>query len=498
MAKTLMIVGTSSGAGKSLLVSALGRLALKRGFKVAPFKAQNMSLQSYITLDGGEIGLAQALQAKACGVEPEVHFNPILLKAEGKQGSQVILHGKVYKTLKPEKYYQEKDKLWDYVKASLKYLSKKYELLIIEGAGSPAEINLLDVDIVNMRVAEYLNSPVFLVGDIDKGGVFASLYGTMELLKFYKARWFSLIKGFIINKFRGDARILLPGIKKLEKLSNKNCYGIIPYFENLAISEEDGFNLPTRKEFLAREKDFIKITVLRLKYISNFYDFDPFRWEPDVELVYSLRTEDIVNADIIIIPGSKKTIEDLKTLKKLGIKEVLKKALRRGAELIGICGGFQMLGEVIKDPFQVESMKKEIKTLGFLEVETEFYPEKITTQVEASSLIEKDFHKLWGYEIHMGRTFGNLNLFKIKRLATGEETLDGFIKGRVWGTYLHGIFHNDSFRRALINRHRIKKGWKPIEFTYSYNKFLERNFNFLADLIEKHLEIEKIFELIKK
>ena len=219
MAKTLMIVGTSSGAGKSLLVSALGRLALKRGFKVAPFKAQNMSLQSYITLDGGEIGLAQALQAKACGVEPEVHFNPILLKAEGKQGSQVILHGKVYKTLKPEKYYQEKDKLWDYIKASLKYLSKKFELLIIEGAGSPAEINLLDVDIVNMRVAEYLNSPVFLVGDIDKGGVFASLYGTMELLKFYKARWFSLIKGFIINKFRGDARILLPGIKKLEKCS---------------------------------------------------------------------------------------------------------------------------------------------------------------------------------------------------------------------------------------------------------------------------------------
>ena len=497
MAKALMIVGTSSGAGKSLLVTALGRLALRRGFKVAPFKAQNMSLQSYITLDGGEIGLAQALQAKACGTLPEVHFNPILLKTEGKQGSQVILHGKVYKTLKPQEYYQERDKLWEYVKTSLEYLFQKYDLLVIEGAGSPAEINLLDVDIVNMKVSEYLNAPVLLVGDIDKGGVFASLYGTMELLKLYKEHWFLLIKGFIINKFRGDVEILLPGIKKLENLTSKKCYGILPYLEDHGISEEDGFSLPSRKEFLAKGKETVKITVLRLKYISNFYDFDPFRWEPDVELVYSLRPEDIVNADVVIIPGSKKTVEDLTILKNLKTKEILKEALKRGAELVGICGGFQMLGKTIKDPFQVESSQKEIKASGFLEVETEFYPEKITTQVEAESLMEKDFQKLWGYEIHMGRTVGDLNLFKIKRLATGEEALDGSSKGNVWGTYLHGIFHNDSFRRDLINRHRIKKGLKPVEFTYSYNEFLEAQIDFLANFVERHLEIERIFELVE-
>ncbi len=492
-----MITGTSSGAGKSLLVTALGRIAINRGIKTAPFKAQNMSLQSYVTPEGGEIGLAQAIQAKACYVEPSIHFNPILLKPSGKQGSQVILHGKVYSTLTPLEYYQKVNKLWEKVKTSLEFLSEKYELLIIEGAGSPAEINLFDVDIVNMKVAEYLNAPVLLVADIDRGGVFASIYGTLELLKMHKKNWNYLIKGFIINKFRGKKSILLPGIKKIEELTNKKCFGIVPFIENCAISEEDSLALPYRKEFFTGSEDTVKITVLRLKYISNFYDFDPLRWEPDVELVYSLRKEDILNSDIVIIPGSKKTIEDYTLLKKLGIKETLKKVLERGGEIIGICGGFQMLGEIIKDPQAVESTKKEVKTLGLLEVETIFSPEKITTQVRAESLKNKNYKNLWGYEIHMGRTYGNLNLFKIKRLATGEETLDGSVKENVWGTYLHGLFFNDTFRRDILNKHRIKKGFPPLEFTYSYEDFFNAQIDYLAQLVENSLEIEKIFKLLQ-
>lgn len=493
-----MIQGTSSGAGKSLLVMALGRIAKKRGFKVAPFKAQNMSLQSYITLDGGEIGLAQALQAKACGVEPEVHFNPILLKTSGEQGSQVILHGKLYKTLKPKEYYQEKNFLWKYVKESLEILNQKYELLVIEGAGSPAEINLLSAEIVNMAVAEFLKAPVILVGDIDKGGVFASLYGTAELLKLYKKEYFELIKGYIINKFRGDVEILLPGIKKISDLLRKPCLGVLPYFEDLGISEEDGLALPYFVQKLASHKEAVKVVILRLKYISNFYDFDPFKYEPDVELIYSLRKEDLLSADLIIIPGSKKTIEDLFLLKKLKLDEILKEAAKKGIEIIGICGGFQMLGEVIKDPDGVESPYKEVKGLGLLETETVFYPEKITTQVSATYLKNSAFNSLWGYEIHKGITKGDLNLFKIKRLATQEETLDGSQKNSVWGTYLHGIFHNDEFRRYIINHHRVKKGLVPLNQIYSYSQFQENRIENLAHLVEKYLDIESIFKLIEK
>ncbi|MCS7279586.1 MAG: cobyric acid synthase [Thermodesulfobacteriaceae bacterium] len=498
MAKALMIQGTSSGAGKSLLVMALGRIAKRRGLKVAPFKAQNMSLQSYVTLEGGEIGLAQALQAKACGVEPEVHFNPILLKASGEQGSQVIVHGKVYKTLKPKDYYQERNYLWEYVKKSLEILSSKYELLVIEGAGSPAEINLLEAEIVNMAVAEFLKAPVILVGDIDKGGVFASLYGTVELLKLYKKEYFDLIKGYIINKFRGEVEILIPGIKKISRLLEKPCLGVLPYFENLGLSEEDGLSLPYFVQKLASHQEAIKIVILRLKYISNFYDFDPFKYEPDVELIYSLRKEDLLNADIIIIPGSKKTIEDFFLIKNLRLDEALKEAVKKGIEVIGVCGGFQMLGEVIKDPENVESSYKEVKTLGLLEVETHFYPQKITTQVSATYLKNPTFTSLWGYEIHKGVCLGDLNLFKIKRLAHQEETLDGSQKGTTWGTYLHGIFHNDEFRRHLINRHRIKKGLPPLTKTYSYFEFQELQIENLANLVEKYLDLEALFKLIER
>ncbi len=492
MAKALMIQGTSSGAGKSLVVTALCRIAKNLGFKVAPFKAQNMSLQSFITKDGGEIGLAQALQAMSAGVEPDIHMNPILLKADGNRGSQVILHGRVYKTLKPKEYYAEKKKLWNKVLESLECLKKYYELLIVEGAGSPAEINLRDSDIVNMAVAEYLKAPVILVGDIDKGGVFASIYGTIKLV----GKSEKLIKGFVINKFRGDVEILKPGIKEIEDLCQKPCLGVLPYFENLALSSEDSLGLSYHKAFSPEKNKPIKIVVLRLKYISNFSDFDPLKYEPDVELLYSLRKEDLLSADVVIIPGSKRTVEDLLWLKNLKIDKILKYLAENGIEIIGLCGGFQMLGKILKDPEKVESDLKEVKGLGLLEIETTFYPEKITTQAEGYYNFKQDL-KVWGYEIHMGESEGDLNLFTIKRFATGETKKEGSQKENVWGTYLHGIFENDEFRRFILNKVRDKKGLPPLEKTYSYKKLREITFNTLAKLVEKHLNMEKIWSLIK-
>jgi len=485
-----MIQGTCSNAGKSLIVTALCRLMKRKGIKASPFKAQNMSLQSFITKDGGEIGLAQAIQAWAAGTEPDIHMNPVLLKASGEQGSQVIVHGKVYKTMKPKEYYSEKRKLWNAVTQSLDYLSGKYEVLVVEGAGSPAEINLIDHDIVNMAVARHLNAPVIIVGDIDRGGVFASIYGTVKLLSSCE----NLIKGFIINKFRGDVDILIPGIREMEKLIDKPCFGIIPYLHDTGLSAEDGFSL-TESEMPSKSGE-IKIVILRLGYISNFSDFDPLKFEPDVELLYSLKKEDLLNADIVIIPGSKKTVEDLKLIKNLGIDKTLKELADKGTEIVGICGGFQMLGRKLIDPYGVESSINEIEGIGLLPVETEFYPQKITTQVEGYLNPEPSI-KIKGYEIHMGVSYGKIDLFSIKRTTTGENLLEGSVEGNVWGTYVHGVFESDSLRRWLINRHRIKKGIKPLENTFSWQKMKESFIENLADNIEKHLLMEAIWRLIE-
>ena len=495
-AKALVVVGTSSGAGKSLIVSALCRIAVNSGIKVCPFKAQNMSLQSYVTRDGGEIGLAQALQAFASKLEPRREFNPILLKATGK-GSQVMLMGKVYGTLSPKEYYEKKGFFWEKVRSALEVLKEEYELIVVEGAGSPAEINLLDSDIVNLRIASELKAPAILVADIDKGGVFASIYGTEKLLKIFAPSQHKALKGFVINKFRGDPDILQPGITAIEDLTGLKCYGIIPFFEDLKIAEEDGAGLPLRRYYF-KENLFekVKVVVLRLKFIANFWDFDPLVLEPDVELVYSLRHEDILNADAVIIPGSKNTVADLKFLRKLGLDEVLKQAVKKGVELVGICGGFQMLGEVIRDPDCVESEEKEVKALGLLEAETIFVGEKVTTQVLAETDQLGSYENLWGYEIHMGRTYGDLFLFKAKRLATGEEVIDGSKKKSVWGTYFHGIFTNDDFRRGFLNRLREKKGLKPASTQINYFKELESTIDALARQVKKFVDVKELWSLV--
>lgn len=510
MAKALMIQGTGSGAGKSLLVTALCRIFNNRGIKVAPFKAQNMALNSYITKDGGEIGRAQALQAEAARIEPSIDMNPVLLKASGERGCQVIVHGKVFGNYEAKRYYSLKESLWLYVKESFDKLMEQYELVVIEGAGSPAEINLMDSDIVNMRMAKYARAPVLLVGDIDRGGVFASLYGTVKLL----GRQSRFVKAFIINKFRGDMEILKPGLQMIKDRTGRPVIGVLPYIKDIGLPEEDGLALQKTKPHssafslqpMVSLQPLIKIVVVQLQYISNFTDFDPFLYEPDVELLYSSNPSDIENADIVIVPGTKNTVKDLLFLKERRLDGSIKKAYEKGIHIIGICGGYQILGQWIYDPMQVETTVKEIEGIGLLNIETLFDTTKITSQVEAElntlafSLQPSAF--LRGYELHMGVSRGDIGLFKMKRLSLQpsvfslQPILDGSMNGHCWGTYIHGIFENDHFRRAIINSARIKKGLEPVSLTYSYRELKDHAIESVSKTIEKHLDMSFIRGLI--
>jgi len=519
MSKALMIQGTGSGVGKSLIVTGLCRIFRDIGIKVAPFKAQNMALNSFITKEGGEIGRAQALQAEAAGIEPCNDMNPILLKAAGESGCQVILNGKVHSNMKAQEYYAFSKKAWETVKSAYDRLSNHYDLIVIEGAGSPAEINLQKEEIVNMRIARYAGAPVILVGDIDKGGVFASLYGTVELLKDSSSGLNGLsdadyIKAFIVNKFRGDINILRPGLRMIEDKTKKPVIGVLPYISNTGLAEEDGLALQRQNTEHRTQNTDIRIVVVKLQYISNFTDFDPLMYEPDVELLYSLRKEDINTADLIIIPGSKNTVKDLLYLEESGMKKYIESVVKNGVPLIGICGGYQMLGKKIYDPFGIESNYKEIDGIGLLDIETTIEKTKITSQVEAEltdcgmriaecgirkSEIQNPKSKinLKGYEIHMGITTGDIGLFKIKRLCHVDSSLithhsslvlDGSSNGNVWGTYIHGIFDNDVFRTMLLNTIRQRKGLPPKE-AIDYAEIKEEAINKWADILRNSIDI---------
>ncbi len=526
MAKAVMIQGTGSGAGKSLIAAALCRIFSDKGMRVAPFKAQNMALNSFITHEGGEIGRAQALQAEAARVIPGVDMNPILLKASGDMGSQVIIRGKAYRHMKATEYYAFRKEAWKAVTSSYRKLSKAYDVIVLEGAGSPAEINLMDVDIVNMAAAKLAKAPVFLVGDIDKGGVFASLYGTVELL----GRDGSRIQGFIINKFRGDPAILQPGLDMITAKTGKRVIGVLPYASDLGLPEEDGLSL--RSASTPKGETSVRIVVVRLKYISNFTDFDPLDQEPDVELLYSNNPSDIENADMVIIPGSKNTVKDLLFLKERGLDQNIRRACSKGIRIMGMCGGYQMLGKRILDPQGIESEHAEVEGLGLLDIETLFEKEKITCQGEAElnriadcGLRIADWNcaeKLKGYEIHMGTSTGAIGLFKLRRLAVesairqdpsppfslplkgrgrggdafavpqSEIVLDGSRKGNCWGTYLHGIFDNNEFRRSLLNGIRESKGLPSVAVGVDYAAVKEKAIDNLADMVRKHLDIDFI------
>lgn len=508
-----MIQGTGSGAGKSLIVAALCRIFSDQGVNVAPFKSQNMALNSFITAEGGEIGRAQALQAKAARLAPSNDMNPILLKVSGESGSQVIIHGKVHSTMKAREYYAFRNEAWKPVVESYKRLSQKHELIIIEGAGSPAEINLIDVDIVNMAMAKHAKAPVVLVGDIDKGGVFASLYGTVKLL----GRDSRHIKGFVINKFRGDRAILDPGLKMIFDKTGKPVIGVLPYLSDIGLPEEDGLALSKKPGVRSQEsgESAVKVVVVLLKYISNFTDFDPFALESDTEVLYSDDAKDIETADLVIIPGSKNTVADLLLLQKKELVRSIRKAFEKGAQLIGICGGYQMLGRKIDDPHGAESSHKSIDGIGLLNIETVFEKEKQTCLVEAEVVNNselgirnaewKNNQSLKGYEIHMGTSTGDIGLFKVRRVAdnstslipSSEFILDGSMNKNCWGTYIHGIFENDSFRQEVVNRLRLKKGLPLPNSGASYVESQEKALDRLAAAFREHIDMDFIQGLVK-
>ena len=496
MAKALMFQGTGSGVGKSFLVAALCRILKEDGFKVAPFKAQNMALNSFVTREGGEIGRAQALQAEAASVTPTVYMNPVLLKASGEKGAQVILLGKVHSTMTAKNYYDFKEQAWKAVLEGWNRLSNEYDIVVIEGAGSPAEINLMDKEIVNMAVARLAEAPVILVGDIDRGGVFASLFGTVGLLE-DDARY---IKGFIINKFRGDIDILRPGNELIEQKTGIPVIGVLPYLKDTGLPEEDGLSLSTERVF--GENLSVKITVLRIPFISNFTDFDPFIAEPEVSLFYSLRNEDILSSDMVIVPGSKNTTRDLAFLKSNGLDEILKRAIKKGIPVVGICGGYQMLGQVIKDPELIEGTEKETRGLGLLDIETVFEEPKITCQVRAKMLSDGPFfskvkEEIIGYEIHMGRSVVNTEgLFSIVRSPQGQKVIDGSANGLCWGTYIHGVFDNDAFRWEIIQALRHRRGLPPTDRLINYRQYRLQAIKRWARIVRENTDIDYLYRLL--
>ena len=486
--KSLMVQGTCSGAGKSLLVAGLCRIFSDLGVRVAPFKSQNMALNSFATPDGAEIGRAQALQAEASRVLPTSDMNPVLLKATGDSASQVIVHGHAVGNMTAKKYYTYRDEAWRAVEQSLERLAATYELIVVEGAGSPAEINLSDVEIVNMRVARHLNCPVLLVGDIDRGGVFASLYGTVALTG-NDAR---MIKGFVINKFRGDRDILAPGMDMLFDRTGIPTLGVLPYVREIGLEDEDGLSLPGRKRSGAAGG--LRVVAIRVDYISNFTDLLPFAYEPDVEVIFTDTPEHIEDADLIILPGTKNTIKDLMLLRSRGIEDAIKRAAAKGARVVGLCGGYQMLGRTISDPTGVEGPAGTERGIGLLDVDTVLQGRKVVTQATASTELFGGCAGIVGYEIHMGATTGNTGAFVLSH--EGDDVPDGSAKGTVWGTYLHGIFDNDEFRSRVLNPIRRGKGLRVPEEPVRFRALRDRAIDAWADHLRANLDIEFIKGLL--
>lgn len=492
MVKSLMIQGTGSHVGKSVLTAALCRIFRDKGINVAPFKSQNMALNSFITESGGEMGRAQVVQAEAAGLSPHVDMNPILIKPHADMEAQVIIQGKVHGNYSAKDFHGFKREAMPFVEESYKRLAKRHDLIVIEGAGSPAEINLRKNDIANMGTAHLVDAPVVLVGDIDKGGVFASLVGTLELLDDADR---SRIKGFIINKFRGDISLLKPGLDFLEEKTGLPVLGVIPYFKDIYIQEEDSVNLENLSSSSSADGKKIKIAILYLPHISNFTDFDPLEREEDLDLNYVRQGERIGNADMIIIPGSKSTISDLAYLRAAGYDDEIRKHIKRGGRVIGICGGYQMLGKSISDPHKVESGGK-VEGLGLLDIETVLKESKETHQVAAVQLDREDILK--GYEIHMGESSylkGASPLFEIKiRGGCDVKVEDGAISSdkRVWGTYIHGIFDNDDFRRSVLAEMRKEQGLSAGDNSSSYADLKEEGYRKLAEIVRSNLDMEAI------
>jgi adenosylcobyric acid synthase len=485
--KAIMVVGTTSHAGKSLMTTAICRILSRRGWRVAPFKAQNMALNAYVTANGGEIGHAQAVQAWAAGVAPMVEMNPILLKPQGDMTSQVILKGKAVGKVGAAEYYEQYfDVGWQAVEESLHRLGEEYDLLVCEGAGSPAEINLKHRDLANMRVAKYLNAPTILVVDIDRGGAFAHVVGTLELLEPDER---ALIRGVVINKFRGQRSLLDSGITWLQERTGIPVIGVIPWLEQ-SFPAEDSLSLFERSNHANGE---INITVIRLPRISNFTDFDALEAEPTVSVKYISPKQSLGHPDAVIIPGSKTTIADLVTLHKAGMVAEIQNYVAAGGTVLGICGGFQMLGKVLSDPEGIEGQEGRYKGLELLPVKTVIAGQKVARQRLVTSNFPQEGLPVTGYEIHQGRTrliedaSGTQPLFDDVNLGVVDDN------HAVWGTYLHGLFDNGPWRRVWLNGLRQQRGLRSLPTgVANYREQRELVLDALADAVEAHLDLSPV------
>ncbi|MDF2512940.1 MAG: cobyric acid synthase CobQ [Herbinix sp.] len=498
MAKAIMIQGTMSNVGKSLITAGLCRIFAQDGYKVAPFKSQNMALNSYITKEGLEMGRAQVMQAEAAGIEPSVLMNPILLKPTSDTGAQVIVNGEVRQNMNAREYFAFKKQLIPDILEAYHKLEEEYDIIVIEGAGSPAEINLKNEDVVNMGMAKLVNAPVLIVGDIDRGGVFAQLLGTMQLLEEDEK---SLVKGLIINKFRGDKSILDPGVEMLEQKAEVPVLGVTPYMQ-LDIEEEDSL---TERFHVKKEVELIDIAVIRLPKISNFTDFNILENIKGVSLRYVGTVSELKNPDMIIIPGTKNTMEDMLWLRQSGLEAAILKKAAENKVIFGICGGFQMLGDNISDPDGVEAGGV-IKGMNLLPMDTVFQGNKIRTRVTGrfgqvkGILSDLSGEAVEGYEIHMGISYFReklQNMTSVSNLVDGEEKLDGAYYDNIYGSYIHGIFDKEQIATKVITCLAKAKNIDLDQISSrDYSEHKELQYNILADTLRQHLHMPEIYAIL--
>ncbi len=487
--RPLMIQGTSSNAGKSVLVTALCRILLQDGIRVAPFKAQNMSLNSFVTRDGLEMGRAQVVQAQAAKLDPDVRMNPVLLKPNSDTGSQVIVRGLPVGNMSVLEYVAYKDTAWQAACTSYDELALDYDAIVLEGAGSPGEVNLKHHDIVNMRMAEYAGAKVLLVGDIDRGGVYASFIGTMEVLAEWERR---LVAGFIVNRFRGQASLLASAHRYVQAHSGRDVLGVVPYLHDLGIPEEDSVSFKAGLFDAPRPQGpHVEIALISLPHISNFTDIEPFIAEPDVHLRVISRAKDLGRPEAVIIPGSKNVIGDLKALKESGLAGAIRSLKESGCEIVGLCGGYQILGKKVEDPYSIESDRGDIEGLGLLNVVTRLERQK--RLIRQKGVHSASMCPVYGYEIHHGISQSELEPVVVFADGTKCGSVTG--DGRIWGTYLHGIFDADSFRRWFIDRLKHRAGLAcDGRILAPYD--LEPAFDRLADTVRESLDMQRVYGLL--
>lgn len=489
MAKVIMVQGTMSNAGKSLIVAGLCRIFHQDGYRVAPFKSQNMALNSYITADGLEMGRAQVMQAEAAGMEPNVYMNPILLKPTNHVGSQVIVNGEVLGNMKAKDYFAYKKQLIPNILEAFKKLEQQADIIVIEGAGSPAEINLKENDIVNMGLAELVDAPVLLVGDIDRGGVFAQLYGTVALLEEEER---NRIKGLVINKFRGDKSILDPGVEMIEAKSGIDVVGVLPYMY-LQLEDEDSLS----ERFLQKDVGLIDIAVVHFPRISNFTDFDVFEQFDGVSVRYVSSVAQMGNPDLLILPGTKNTIADLKWLRESGLEARIR-GMAQTVPIIGICGGYQMMGKSIEDPYNVEDGGT-IRGMELLDTRTVLQQEKVRRQYKGRICRAQGIFAalegltVSGYEIHMGKTESENEL--LQEFTAGC----GYTKGQIYGSYVHGLFDQKEICKTIVKSLAEKKGLKMDDLAaMDYQAIKEREYDKLADCMRQYMDMDAIYAMLKE